>query len=619
MLKLYKSIKAVFIVLFMTTALVSCSDMLDADQNNAINPDDNYKTTSDADNAILGIYSKFMGLVDRVVVLEELRGDMMDVTTNATPDLVAINNHTATSTNKWCEIAPFYEVILNCNDALSNFDKMLAENKMTKADYSYRYADVMTIRSWVYLEMATHFGEVYYVTDPLLTVQDLSTDKFPVYQFDQLVQELIKCMNAVPTLDLSMDSPLYSQTSDGYLLRMFFLNKKLMLGDLYLWADDYVQAATQYSNFLKESETKLFSGSEYLAYKLDGWVWAGSNEPRFQVCYERYKGADLNAYRNKWKEIFSRSSTDTELRREMITMMSYDTKFAPSYPLIELFANTGEGKYYLKPSAWAIDGMWETQVQSNDFVFDGRGRESSFEYVNGQPVVIKYLYDYYGQTTDDNKTIHLLYNQFATDKYSKNGKWFLYRAGLLHLRYAEAANRAGYPDIAYAIVNNGINTNYDWVKSDGNTRSDKEGVQYTGYKPLSDNVASVPYPEPFYLDARNNSSPYNVYRSPWYLNYGIRGRASLKNVERPDWVQTKSDSIKWMEDAIVSENALECGFEGNRWGTLLRVAMRRNKTGEDGTGFLNKILQEKFQAAGKSAPSLTAANWFLPKNEHASE
>ena len=177
MLKLYKSIKAVFIVLFMTTALVSCSDMLDADQNNAINPDDNYKTTSDADNAILGIYSKFMGLVDRVVVLEELRGDMMDVTTNATADLVAINNHTATSTNKWCEIAPFYEVILNCNDALSNFDKMLAENKMTKADYSYRYADVMTIRCWVYLEMATHFGEVYYVTDPLLTVQDLSTDK----------------------------------------------------------------------------------------------------------------------------------------------------------------------------------------------------------------------------------------------------------------------------------------------------------------------------------------------------------------------------------------------------------------------------------------------------------
>ena len=73
MLKLYKSIKAVFIVLFMTTALVSCSDMLDADQNNAINPDDNYKTTSDADNAILGIYSKFMGLVDRVVVLEEDR------------------------------------------------------------------------------------------------------------------------------------------------------------------------------------------------------------------------------------------------------------------------------------------------------------------------------------------------------------------------------------------------------------------------------------------------------------------------------------------------------------------------------------------------------------------
>ncbi|SHE90433.1 RagB/SusD family nutrient uptake outer membrane protein [Dysgonomonas macrotermitis] len=615
-MRLYKLLTAVFIVLLTTSVLTSCSDMLDAELENAVNPEDSYKTADDADKAILGIYSQFMKLADRVIVLEELRADLMDVTTNATPDLVDINNHTATASNKWCEIAPFYEVILNCNDALSNFDKMLADNKLSKADYSYRYADVMTVRCWVYLEMATHFGDVYYVTDPLVTIKDLTADKVPVYQFDQLVQELIKCMTSVPTLDLSTDSPLYNQTSDGYLLKLFFLNKKLLLGDLYLWANDYVQAATQYNNFFKEAETKEYSSTPYYAYKLDTWVWDASNEPRFQVCYQRFKGADLNAFRNKWKEIFSRSSTDTELNREMINMVSYDTKFAPTYPLIELFANTGQGKYYLKPSSWAINGLWEAQVQSNDFVFDGRGRESSFDYVNGEPVVLKYLYDYYAQTTDDNKTIHLSYNQYSTDQYSKSGKWFIYRAGLLHLRYAEAANRAGYPDIAYAIINNGIITNYDWAKEDGTLRSDKEGVQYTGYKPLNDTDASVPYPEPFYLDARNNSSPFVTYRSPWYQNAGLRGRASLKNVEKPDWVMTKTDSIKWMEDAIVTENALECGFEGNRWGTLLRIAMRRDKTGENGTAFLNKTLNEKFQAAGKSAPTLSSSNWFLPKNEN---
>lgn len=615
-MRLYKSLKAVCMALLVAVTFNSCSDMLNADVENVIDPKDNYKTTSDADNAILGIYSKFMGLVDRVIVLEELRADMMDVTTNSTTDLIDINNHTATASNRWCEIAPFYEVVLNCNDALSNFDKMLAENKMTKAEYSYRYADVMTIRCWVYLELATHFGSIYYVTDPLLTVDDLKAENFPLHQFDDIIQMLITSMQDVPTLDLSLDSPLYNQTSDGYMLRMFFLNKKLMLGDLYLWANRYNDAATQYYNFMKEAETKQFSGLEQYSYKLDGWVWNPSNEPRFQICYERYKGADLSAYRNKWKEIFSRSSTDAELRREMITMMSYDTKFAPAYPLVELFGNTGQGKYYIKPSAWAIDGLWETQVQANDFVFDGRGRESSFDNINGQPVVIKYLYDYYSQTIDENKTIHLNYSNYPTDQYARNGKWFIYRAGLLHLRYAEAVNRAGYPDIAFALINNGILANYDWLKDDGTTRrSDKEGVQYTGHRPLNDNVHSVPYPEPYYLDARNNSSPYVYYRSPWHQNSGLRGRASLKNVVKPDWVINQSDSVKWMEDVIVTENALECGFEGNRWGTLLRVAMRRDKSGEGGTAFLNKVIGEKFSLAGKGSPNLSPSNWFLPKNE----
>jgi hypothetical protein len=616
-MKLYKLINIAAVVLLLAFTLYSCEDMLEAKDENNIEADDNYRTENDADNAILGIYSKFMTLVDRVIVLEELRADLLDITEKSTTDLQAINNHTATATNKWCEIAPFYEVILNCNDALYNFDKMLADNRLSKADYGHRYADVMTIRCWVYLELAIHFGNIPYVTDPLLTVEDVKNQaNFPEISFDEVVSKLTASMVGLPTLDLSTDSPLYSATADGYLMRMFFLNKKLMLGDLYLWADKYVEAATQYNNFFKEAESKLYPGVEYHAYKADFWVWAGSNEPMFQVCYERYKAADMSTYRNKWKEMFTRSSTNAELRKEMITMVSYDAAFAPEYPLIELFANTGIGQYQMKPSQYAIDDLWETQVQpESGFVFDGRGRESTFDYVNGQPVALKYLYDYYKQSTDNNKTIHLGYNSYSKDQYARNGKWFIYRAALLHLRYAEAANRAGYPDIAYALINNGIKAAYDWPMEDGTTlRSDKEGVQYTGYRPADDNSKSVPYGEPFYLDARQNDLPYTYYRSPWCRSSGIRYRAWVDNIEKPDWVQNKSDSIRWMEEAIVTEDALECGHEGHRWGTLLRIAMRKNKDNGSGTAFLNESLGNKFKKSGGSAPNLTPATWFLPKN-----
>ncbi|MDR1341620.1 MAG: RagB/SusD family nutrient uptake outer membrane protein [Prevotellaceae bacterium] len=599
-------------LLFFAAAFTpACSDMLDVVNENEVDVTQHYNTAGDADNAILAIYGKMMGLVDRLIVLGELRADLMDITPNATFDMAAISSHTATAANEYCNVAPFYEVILNCNDALTNFDKMLEEKKMSNADYRHRYADVATVRCWIYLQLAIHFGSIPYVTEPLTTVAELKRAQFSPKSFDEILQLLIACMEGLPSKGLSTASPLYDVTIDGYFTRMLFLNKYFVLGDLYLWADRYVDAAAQYYAVIDEAERLFFSGNEKVAYKLDGWVWAGSNEPKFQVCYVRYKDQDQNSFRNKWKEIFSRTSTDSELRQEMITMWSYNPSFAPRYPLVEIFANTGLGEYRLKPSEYAID-LWENrQTQTNGFVYDGRGKEASFDYVNGQPVVIKYLYDYYSRTIDANRTIHLDYNSLENE-FAVQGKWFVQRAALLHLRYAEAANRAGYPDLAYALLNDGIFTSYNWSMEDGSKRADNNisGVQYTGYKPASDNSLSLPYPSPFYLDARMSNSATPYFRSPWRDNYGIRRRASLTNVEKPDWVINQADSIRWLEESLLVEAALECGFEGHRWGDMLRIAMRKNRDNGSGTLYINDLMGK-----AKSIPALTPETWFLTTKE----
>lgn len=586
--------------------LTSCADVLDVANENEVDASQHFNTANDADNAILAIYGKMLELVDRLIVLGELRADLMEITQNASFDMAAISRHAAAPSNEYCNTAPFYEVILNCNDALANFDRMLAEKKMSSADYGHRYADVATVRCWLYLQLAIHFGSIPYVTQPLVTVDDLADgEKFPVKSLDEILPLLIRCMEELPSRDLSTTSPLYRVTIDGYNTGMLFLNKHFVLGDLYLWSDRYRDAAAEYYAVIDGCERNLFSGNEKVAYKLDGWVWAGNNEPKFQVCYVRYKDQDQNSFRNKWKEIFSRSSTDSELRQEMITMWSYNPSFAPRYPLVELFANTGLGQYLLKPSDYAIRLWEETQTQQNGFVYDGRGREASFDYVNGQPVVIKYLYDYYPQLQDENKTIHLQYNGLENEL-AVQGKWFVQRAALLHLRYAEAANRAGFSDVAYALLNNGVLTNYDWRMENGETRADKTGVEYTGYRPLSDTTASQPYDPPFYLDARNDDLP-NYFRSPWRDNYGVRGRVSLQNIEKPEWVSAREDSVRWIEEAILLEAALECGFEGHRWGDMLRIAMRKNRDNGTGTAYLNNLMQEA------KAVTITPETWFLPK------
>ena len=632
-MKYIKITGIIVLSIFMAVMISSCDSLLDINAQDVVEESESYQNVYDADNAIWGLYSKFSKLAENTIVLNELRADMMDVTPNATADQVALNNHSATAENKYCDPTPYYEVILNANDLLANLDSMKIAKRITADDYAPRYSDVMAIRTWTYLQLGIHYGTVPYINKPISNKSDLSNLSLYVEKtLDELILQLINDMQSVPTLAENTLSSFYNKTiqenGKSFFLNLQFINKRLILGDLYLWNDQFVEAATQYKAYMDEADAN--SSKTQMKNKISTWVWNSSNEPRFQICYQRYKDQDVSSFRNMWKEIFSRSSTEVGssavvgLQDEMIWMFSYSGITNSTSPFIKLFANTGVGEYQLKPSAWAVDSMWGTQVQqSNGFVFDGRGKESSYDVVNGQPVVLKYLYDYYDTyTTDANKTIHLDYDNI-TNKYSLAGKWFLYRAALLHLRYAEAANRAGYPRLAYALLNNGIKTNYDWVKSDGTYRANKVGVQYTSFQPpvppagatqaqidSINAIPATPYPAPFYLDARQNDAPYPVLRSPWRDNGGIRNRAYLLNDTKPAWVVSTQDSMKWIENSLIREAALECGFEGTRWADLLRVARRKFKNGEAGSVALQ--MSEAIKGKYSGAQKITDSNLFLP-------
>ena len=97
-------------------------------------------------------------------------------------------------------------------------------------------------------------------------------------------------------------------------------------------------------------------------------------------------------------------------------------------------------------------------------------------------------------------------------------------------------------------------------------------------------------------------------------NGGIRNRANLLNIVKPAGIVTTADSIQWIEKALIKEAALECGFEGQRWGDLLRIARRNNK--KDGAGsvalIMNAAITHKFNASGSGSGTISDANLFLP-------
>jgi starch-binding outer membrane protein, SusD/RagB family len=206
----------------------------------------------------------------------------------------------------------------------------------------------------------------------------------------------------------------------------------------------------------------------------------------------------------------------------------------------------------------------------------------TYKIINGQPVIMKFLYNYLGT------------NNLPINVFNKAGKWFLARGATLHLHYAEAANRAGKSKLAYALVNRGLSYHYDSIVGLGGNRDVTRFMQTF-------------LPPPYDFDARVGETP--RYRNNWYRNQGIRGRAGLKLVTLPT-----TDSINNVEKMIIEEDALELAYEGQRWSDLLRVAIRRNDP-----SFLADKIFDKLRKSGLSASAAASArarllgrDWFLP-------
>src|SRR5882757_611037 len=179
--------------------IASCKKIMDVKPETQVDQSQAYRNVYDADAAIIGIYGKIMNLARQYMLWNELRGDLMDITTNSDQYLRQLSEQTTTASNPYTNPQPFYDVILNCNDALKNFTVMLKLNKLKVDEFNQRYSDIGALRSWLYLQLGIHFGNIPYVTDPLAQVSDLHDPaKFPMIPLNQLIDSLVKFTAALP-------------------------------------------------------------------------------------------------------------------------------------------------------------------------------------------------------------------------------------------------------------------------------------------------------------------------------------------------------------------------------------------------------------------------------------
>lgn len=584
------TIKTALLAGWMIGMFASCKKILEVNPGTELTDEQMYRDVYDANAAVMGIYGKFMSLADRYIILNELRGDLMDFTSNADEYLRQLSHHNVTPDNPYIDPRPFYELILNCNDVLKNFRIMRETNKLPEDDFNQRYSDIGCLRSFLYLQLGIHYGEVPYVTEALENIGDVADpSRFPRLPLHVLVDSLISFSEPLPYKELyttnisGSTGTALNITLDGYQTEKFFINKKVLLGDLYLWKGDYRKAAAYYKEVMDFSTLSTNLDNRHLQYKI-GW---GGGDEITEVVYTKYGDASSLSYTEGWGTIFE--GTDDRFNRETIWALPYDNKFRPENPLIELFSPIG-GNYLVKPSQVILDN-WNAQQQSpmgvpgaaNGVPYDARGL-LSVRTIGGQPAITKFISNYISQSAS-----------VPLNPLVKNGRWFLFRAAHLHLRYAEAANRDGYPRLGYALFNNGIPAVY---------------APPAGVTDVTNYQNTLDLPDPYRFDARMGDIP--NFRGPWYRNIGIRRRALLLPVELT--ATNTIDSISQVEDGLIDEQALETAFEGTRWADLLRVAIRRNDPAFIADKIYDKLMKSGVSAgeAARARDKLMQKDWFLP-------
>lgn len=465
-------------------SLTSCEDMFTAD-NSLVSTD---FTVQDTVYQVMGIVQRMQKLAERSVLLGEVRADLVDVNDYSKLDIKELANNNVSEENVYNSLTDYYGVINACNIYLANVDSLL----MTHGEryYMREIAAVKAFRAWTYLELVKVYGKAKLITEPITeasvaemvmadqtNVQDMAT------VLDYLIEDMRQVVYANPTLNLDLRPNYKASGSVNEDSRRFFIPARVMLGELYLWrgsvnksTDDFLEAARHYHDFL------TFPGEERTLTQTAA-SWAN----------EKFLLPNLGAYSN----LFERSND------EMITFIPLDTisYFGNTSELRGVFCSQPKNNYYaqVNPSE-AMLKLSQAQsnlyfeVGSNKVVVEAFAPKEASSYTSESLMgdlrfaAVSSSTPLDGVDVKDNmsaeRQVIVKYTNGNRNAESDQRADFvpLYRTSTIYLHMAEALNRAGFPETAFAILKYGLS---DWVMNPVN------GIIHAEEYNLLKNLSSV--------------------------------------------------------------------------------------------------------------------------------
>ena len=424
-------------------ATTSCEDMLSVD--------DELHTTNlapqDTVYQIMGIINRMQSLVDRTLVLGELRADLVDLDpTVAKTSLQDVMNNDITTENEYNQISDYYAVVNACNVYLSYVDSDFVSHN--QKHFEKEIQAVKVFRAWTYLELAKTYGKVPFVLDPVLVssdADDIVASTTNRADMNEICTYFIN--DLLPYASKIIETPNFGTINEYYTSSKFFIPVRLMLGELYLWRgsftqnqSDFVEACRYYHDYVCFTNQEVTTGTS-------SSTW----DRRFRNVNEGYAidndaiafiPLDTCAYDGTWSEIYGFFNSQFE--------NSYYVPVIPSKRVRELSQEQIYCGYFEelgnRDTLYSIDKVeWEDSLEMGDLrlvsVYDRS--QVSDQYTDRFAKDRQHILKYASSTSN-----------VGPD--SKIREFNLYRKNIIWLHFAEALNRAGFPETAFAILKYGI-------------------------------------------------------------------------------------------------------------------------------------------------------------------
>ncbi len=571
--------------------LTSCSDFFDQDSTYIIDAEkDHLNNATDTIYSLTGILNKVQAIADRTILLGEARGDLMTVTDATPADLRAVANFTIGDDNMYNNPLDYYAIINNCNYFIAKADIELKNNR-NQFIFKKEYAEVKAIRAWTYLQLVTTYGRVPFVTEPIMTKEE-SERSYPMYDIKQVCNYFTNDLQELVDKKLDEELPDYGIIK-SLPSKNFMFPVRLVLADLYLWAENYYEAAKYYHDFIinRNGKSGIYPTTTYSVRWLDT-DWDNANKSwesyTFRSSVEESTASDNELITMIPMDSIPSEGHYSQLRNifNTTTQNDYKVSLVPSNKII----NLSESQVYCYNDQGNV--TYPTTTKVKEMTGDLRlsqawETEKSVSLSTGGTYDYQYIYKY--QT----KHVHV------------------YRRTLVYLRLAEALNRAGYPRYAFQILSSGVNTEVLQDSIIPHYRADSlkimEDFNFPGTRLSSISSAYVANSSP-YRDGNFEVNTIGIHSrgsgfTPANEYYQMPYNPNITDpAEQLAWQQDK------VEEMIIDEEALEFAFEGYRFYDLLRVALRRNDPA---------WLEKKIQGRNGNAPSGVSVdlkdqnNWFL--------